>query len=518
MEEVGLAARELVHRVRVGHVALDVLPPAGELVREARLLLRERLGGDAQRVLRRAPVAVRRIVLERIGARERRVDDEHAPHLGAVVVATADHRDLVGVAGDRARRVEERRHEGVGAPDGELADAVGVHRHEHAAPVVRLVGVFPARVEDAPVVRDRGRVVAVLLVGELAHLARLAVLAVEDGHRHVAVLAGEELVGGRAEQDDLILVRQIAAVPPLDVVLTVLGRDERGRLVGHLLRQLREVGGDLIDAEEVVRALVAGEEDAARVEVEVEVAHDGCLVRRLVEGREHRLAAQVAQDADLVLEARARGDHVVLGVEARHAAPAPTEGAARAVDPAVDAEDLVEVEDRVRKHRGAVALHELHGLGLLRVRPLLQRPLREVELRDERLHGGVVLRPIVLRVRLQVRHRAEGRLRREAQQLFPGAARGGGLFGRGGQHGKHGERKRKREHSSLHVRSSFSSSSSFSRWEGPTPSDPIRSGTRCGSSCRGARCCRPRRSRRRRPPPGSALRGSRGGCQSATRR
>ena len=227
--EVVLAARELVHRVGVGHVALHVLAEAGELVHEAGLLLREHLRGDAERVLGRTPLAVWRVVLEGIGAREGGVDLEEAAHLGAVVVAAADHGEEVRVARDGTGAVEERGHEGVRAPHGELADAVGVHRHEHAAPVVGLVGVFPARVEDAPVVRDVRRVVAVLLVGELAHLAGLAVDAVEDGHRHVAVLARQELEGGRAEHHHLVLVGQVAAVPPLDVVVAILWRDQRRR-------------------------------------------------------------------------------------------------------------------------------------------------------------------------------------------------------------------------------------------------------------------------------------------------
>ena len=226
MGEVVLAARELVHRVGVGHVALHVLAEAGELVHEAGLLLGEYLGGDAQRVLGRPPLAVWRVVLERVGAREGGIHLEEAADLGAVVVAAADHGEEMRVARHGAGAVEERGHEGVRAPHGELADAVGVHRHEHAAPVVGLVGVFPARVEDAAVVRDVGRVVAVLLVGELAHLAGLAVDAVDDGHRHVAVLAGEELERGRAEHHHLVLVGQVAAVPPLDVVVAVFRRNK----------------------------------------------------------------------------------------------------------------------------------------------------------------------------------------------------------------------------------------------------------------------------------------------------
>ena len=431
MREVRLAARELVHRVGVGHVALHVLAPARELVDHAGLLLRQHLRGDAQRVARGTPVAVGRIVLERIGAREGRVDLEETPHLGAVVVSAADHRDEVRLAGYGARAVEERRHERVGAPHGELSDAVGVARHQHAAPVVRLVGVFPARVEDASVVRDVGGVVGVLLVGELANLAGLAVLAVHHGHRHVAVLAREELVRRRAEHHELVAVREVAGVPPLDV-LVLLGRDELRLLVGHFVGELREVGLDLENAEEVVEAAVAGEEDARGIEVEVDVAHDGGLVRRLVERTERRRAADVAQHADLVLEARARGDHVVLGVESGHAAAASAERAARVADLAVDAEDLVEVEDRVREHRLAVVLHELHGGGLRRGVALLEVGLHLVDLRDQRLDGGSVLRVVVFRVVLEVRERAPRGLRLHESQLLARLA-----------HGIRGERKRR---------------------------------------------------------------------------
>ena len=517
VQEIGLAARELVHRVRIGHVALDVLAVAREFMHHAGLLLREDLGGDAQRVLGRPPVAVRRVVLERVGARKRRVEHEEAPHLGAVVVPPADHRDLVGVARNRARAVEERRHEGIGAPHGELADAVGIHRHQDARPVVRLVGIFPAGVEDASVVRDCRRVVGVLFVGELADLAGLAVDTIGDGHRQVTVLAGEELVGRRAKHHDLVLVRQVAGVPPLDIVLSVFGRNELRLLIGHILRQLREVCGDFIDSEEVVRPLVTREEDARGVEVEIDVTHDRGLVRRLVERRELGLAAQIAQHADFVLETRTGGHHVVLGVESGHAAAASAEGAARTIDLAVDTEDLVKVENRVREHGGAVPFDELHRLGLLRVRPLLKRRLRVVQLRNKRLNGRIVLRIVVLRIRLQVGHRAAGSRGREPCELLLGGASGSDLFGRRGQHGKHGERKRKREHASLHVRSSFSSSSSFSRWEGPTPSAPTRSGTRCDSSYRAPRCCRHSRSHRRPPLRGNVPRGSRCGCRSPAR-
>ena len=210
--------------------------------------------------------------------------------------------------------------------------------------------------------------------------------------------------------------------------MAVLGRDQ-GRLRSSRLRDLGRARRDLdlVDAEEVVRALVLGEEDAGGVEVKVKVAHHGRAVGGLVERSVLLLAAQVGEDDDFVRETGARRDHVVLGVEAGHAAATPAERAARVADLSVDAEDLVEVEDRVREHGGAIRLHERNGLRLLRGVLAGERDARLVRLRNERLHGGVVLRPVVLRVRLQVGHRAARGLGLEQSQLLLRPSHGGGV-------------------------------------------------------------------------------------------
>ena len=174
----------------------------------------------------RTPLAVGRVEDERVLAREGRVEEEHASVLGAAVVPAGHEDDLVRVVGNGARAAEEGGEVGAAAPEGELAHAVGVHRHQLAREVVLEVGVFPARVGDASVVEDDGRVVAVLLEGELDRLARLAVHAVDHAHGEIAVLAGQELVDARAHEDDLVAVRQVAAVPPLDVVVAVFRRNK----------------------------------------------------------------------------------------------------------------------------------------------------------------------------------------------------------------------------------------------------------------------------------------------------
>ena len=176
-------------------------------------------------MLGRTPLAVGRVERDGVLARKRGVEKEHAPVFGAAVVSAGHHHEAVRVVGDGSRAAEEGGKIGAAAPEGELADAVGVHGHQLAREVVLDVRVFPARVGDASVVEHNRGVVGILLVGKLDGLSCAAIDAVEDAHREVAVLAREELVRARAEQDDLVLVRQVAAVPPLDVKMAILGRN-----------------------------------------------------------------------------------------------------------------------------------------------------------------------------------------------------------------------------------------------------------------------------------------------------
>ena len=225
--EVRLAARELVLHERVAHVAVHVLAVAGELMHETGLLLRVDLRHHAhgEREVGR-PLAVGRVERERVGARERGVAQAEAPELAAAVVSAREHRDEMRLARHAARVREERRRVGARAPQRELPDAVRVHRHQLAREEVREVRILPAREHHAPVVRDGGREVAVLLERELPHLARLAVHAVQHAHRVVAVLARQKLPRRRPEHHDLVLVRQIAGIPPLDVKMAILWRNQ----------------------------------------------------------------------------------------------------------------------------------------------------------------------------------------------------------------------------------------------------------------------------------------------------
>ena len=165
--EVRLAARELVVHLQVADVALHRLAASGELVHEARLARGEAARGDAQGVLGRTPLAVGRVERDGVLARERGVEEEHAPVFGAAVVSAGHHHEAVRVVGDGPRAAEEGGEVGSAAPEGELSDAVGVHGHQLAREVVLDVGVLPARVGDASVVEHDRRVVGILLVGEL---------------------------------------------------------------------------------------------------------------------------------------------------------------------------------------------------------------------------------------------------------------------------------------------------------------------------------------------------------------
>ena len=129
VREVGFAARELVVHLQVAHVALHGLAASGELVDHARLGGGEDLRGDAERVEGRAPFAVGRVEDERVLAREGRVEEEQTAVLSAAVVSAGHEDDLVRIVGDGARAAEEGGEVGTAAPEGELAHAVGVHRH-----------------------------------------------------------------------------------------------------------------------------------------------------------------------------------------------------------------------------------------------------------------------------------------------------------------------------------------------------------------------------------------------------
>ena len=434
--EVRLAARELVVHLQVTDVALHRLAASGEFVHEARFARGEAARGDAEGVLRRTPFAVGRIERDGVLARERGIEEEHASVFGAAVVSAGHHHEAVRVVGNGSRAAEEGGEVGAAAPEGELADAVGVHGHQFAREVMLDVGVFPARVGDASIVEhDRG-VIGILLVGELDGLARTAVDAVEDAHREVAVLAREELVRARAEHDHLVAVRQVAGIPPLDVVVAVFGGNERGSwfvvrglwfvVCGRITnRETRITNHDFVDAEEVVGAAEGGEEDAGGVEVEVEVAHNGS-VGRSVEGGKGGCGAKVGDDGDFVREADAPEVHVVVGVESEESEVArkgafrvrrTVAAAHRAVgvggpdgvlEVAAHAEDAVGVETRIGEQCRAVALHEGDGLGA-------SIGVRGVEVGDgpvapggERLHGGAVAGGVIGRIAREVLHGEAG--------------------------------------------------------------------------------------------------------------
>ena len=163
------------------------------------------------------PRAVWRVVDDGIVPCERGIEQEHAAMFGATVVTTGHHHEAVRIAGDGTRAAEEGGEVGTAAVERELSDAVGIHRHELAREIVLEIGVLPAGVADASVIEDGGGVVGVLLKGELDGFACLAVHTVEHAHGEVPVLAGEELIGARAEEDNLVAIRQVAGVPPLDV-------------------------------------------------------------------------------------------------------------------------------------------------------------------------------------------------------------------------------------------------------------------------------------------------------------
>ena len=186
--EIRPTARKLVVHLKIAHITLDALSATRKLVDESRLRRGQRLDGDAQRMIDGAPCAIGRIVAERIAPRQRGVEQQQATVLGATMMAASHRHEQMRFAGYGAHR-KERGEVAAGAVERKLSHAIGIHRHQLAGEVVLDIGIFPARVHHASVVHDAGRIVGILLKGELDRLAGPAVDPIEHAHREVAIFA-----------------------------------------------------------------------------------------------------------------------------------------------------------------------------------------------------------------------------------------------------------------------------------------------------------------------------------------
>ena len=273
--------------------------------------------------------------------------------------------------------------------------------------------------------RDGRRIVGILLVGELADFARLAVLTVDDRHRHVAVFAREILVGGSAEEDDLILVGEIARIPPLDVQVFRRGnfRSRRGAR-----------GGNFVNAVEVVRSAIRREHDARCVEIKFEIANERRAVRGAIERFELLFAAKVRKDDDIVVVAGAVRIQMVVGVDAEKTDLAAVGRVSRVLYDTADAENLVEVENRVREHRGTVRLVDGNSRILFRFVSAVQIRFYAIDFVDELVDGRRIFRVIVFRIALHVGKETLRRCGIESLELFFRAVYA--WFGNGGRCGQ----------------------------------------------------------------------------------
>ena len=115
-----------------------------------------------------------------------------------------------GMAGNGAGPVHGVGPIGAAAVVFHLPGAVGIHAEQHAAEIVRQIGVFPTGVEHAAVV-EHDRVPIVVLVER--HAVLVAAVGVEDVQvAHVGLArAGHRLLGGVQRAEDAA-VGQIAAV------------------------------------------------------------------------------------------------------------------------------------------------------------------------------------------------------------------------------------------------------------------------------------------------------------------
>ena len=173
------------------------------------------------------------------------------------VVARGDAEEQRGAR--HGARVDERGGEpGVAAVDGPLVRAVHVHAEERLRVHLRAVVVFPARVEDAAVRRERGVVVVDLVEGDAPDVRAVRLAPVEVAH--LGPPAVDDLHAARGVEEDAS-VGQVAAL----VVGDPLAKGQLARLLA------REV---VLPEVEVVAAVarLEGVEEARAVGRHVHVA------------------------------------------------------------------------------------------------------------------------------------------------------------------------------------------------------------------------------------------------------
>ena len=132
-----------------------------------------------------------------------------------LVVAGDDGDDLGRMVRNGTREEHGVRPVGIRSGVFHLGAAIGIHGHEQAVPDVRRVGVIPAQVEDAAVVEHAGRVIVVLLEGELPDVLPVRTHLVHHADDDTGIARNAlERRGGK--KNDLV-VRQVNRVIIVDV-------------------------------------------------------------------------------------------------------------------------------------------------------------------------------------------------------------------------------------------------------------------------------------------------------------
>ena len=294
----------------VAHVCNHRFAVARHELHEARFFRRQAVRHDIQLAAFAPPLFRVGPEAEGVFAGEAWIEQGQAAALADVVMAAENADHPARVTGDRFGKEEGGGEERVASVVGQLPAAVGVHGEKAAREVVRNVTVFPAQVQDTPVVQHGGMNVTVLVESQLAQRLRVLVEKVQVGGWRLAAHAGQAHVGCRGAQNQLV-VWQVAGSEKIHI--GIVGRRQLLQPRAASSESSRRVTADFADRPAAALA-ARGEQDARSVKREVQVAYDA-PGPRFVHALEAWRAAQFGEHCDFVVPARARdvclGDKVL---------------------------------------------------------------------------------------------------------------------------------------------------------------------------------------------------------------
>ena len=215
------------------------------------------------------------------------------------------------------------------------------------------IGIFPTREHDTTIMRDIWRIVRILFVRQLANFTRLTVVTINNCHRHITIFARKELVCACTEEHNLILVRQVAAIPPHNILML-------GRRNFKWLFCARS--WNFVNTANTVRSTPSSKENTRSIPVKINILNergDLWLVKAL---KTRRFALEIRKLYDIVLDTLMPKIPMVMSIDRKESALETTLNLARLIRLTANTKNLIKIDNRIFKHCIAIIRNNLNCL------------------------------------------------------------------------------------------------------------------------------------------------------------